>query len=740
MTTNPIHSTLAVSDASQATKQSQGGSKLRQVDPVRVLRAYAWLLIVSLVIGAGLGAGAWFGLRKTSPQFTSSSQLSVITPPKSALDMVSQGMDARESDAEIFMMNEIQRLTSEQVLRESLDREILKKTNWYEQFVVGTDGTGQKLVDAGAALEALKEDVIKASPIRGTTIIRISANTGSAEDSERVLEAVVQSYLQVVESSTFNKDDQLRRVLMQERDRLEEQSENLNQAMARFSREKDLAGIRERSNETSVRYETLSRRHVELSLALMEAQEGYNAMVAQHEANNFQPTPQDIVEIESHPEVLAISQRLNSLREQREAGVSRLGPGHFTVNQFDASIAAVEAERQNIIERKLQERQAFKMEQAASSVESLRSQLMSLKSELETAASNMANNEALILEYKQYQTKADAVSDRMAKIADQLDNMRVVRNRPDSVRVQVMTPPTKAELTFPKPAAVIPMVCLLFLGSVVGLVFLKEMLDHRVKSPADIASMPDVDVLGILPDAAEDPAGRQMVEGIVEKQPTGLMAESFRQLRTRVLREMDRGDHRVIAVCGAQAGSGVSSIVQNLATSLSLNGRKVLVIDGNFRRPAQHKLASLSNDRGLVEVLRGETTLDQVIRRAEGSGVSVITTGQSQQAAPELLESESFHQLLATVREQFDVVLMDTPPALIASETQMLASTIDAFVVTSRAEVDTRGMIQRVVRELGAHRARVLGVVLNGVRGTHGGYFRRSYQSFYKYQQDPANV
>ena len=118
----------------------------------------------------------------------------------------------------------------------------------------------------------------------------------------------------------------------------------------------------------------------------------------------------------------------------------------------------------------------------------------------------------------------------------------------------------------------------------------------------------------------------------------------------------------------------------------------------------------------------------------------VLPTGNGNAAAPEHIEPQTFPRSVKGLRARYDIVLYDAPPALITSDAQMLARTVDAFALVSRAETDTRGMIQRMMRQLDGQRASLLGVILNGVRGTHGGYFRRSYQDFYSYHHAPQKA
>src|SRR5690606_33866781 len=92
--------------------------------------------------------------------------------------------------------------------------------------------------------------------------------------------------------------------------------------------------------------------------------------------------------------------------------------------------------------------------------------------------------------------------------------------------------------------------------------------------------------------------------------------------------------------------------------------------------------------------------------------------------------------LLGDLETQYDLILIDAPPALVASECQLLAKHVDAIAPVVRAHKEKRGMISRMLRQLDGYRADVLGIVLNGVRSAAGGYFRKSYQEFYDYREN----
>ncbi len=101
---------------------------------------------------------------------------------------------------------------------------------------------------------------------------------------------------------------------------------------------------------------------------------------------------------------------------------------------------------------------------------------------------------------------------------------------------------------------------------------------------------------------------------------------------------------------------------------------------------------------------------------------------------PEIFEGPAFRQLLHELETQFDLIVFDAPPALLTSDAQILAKHIHAIALVLRAGRDQRGMIERMIRGLDSQHADILGVILNGVRSASGGYFRKSYQDFYRYR------
>jgi len=270
-------------------------------------------------------------------------------------------------------------------------------------------------------------------------------------------------------------------------------------------------------------------------------------------------------------------------------------------------------------------------------------------------------------------------------------------------------------------------------------IFLKEMLDQRIKSPADVKLLPKTELLGVIPDVEEDPSGRRTIEGVVTELPDGLMAEAFRHVRTQILAQMDHRGHKTLMLVGAQAACGVTALTNNLAVSLAQNGRKVLVLDANLRRPSQHELFGVAASPGLTDVLYDTESLKNAIVNREDPNLAILPAGQNHPIMPELFEGQAFRELLPRLESDYDLILVDAPPGLLASDSELLSKTMDAVVVVVRAMGEKRGMVTRMINQLGGHRADVLGVILNRAKTSAGGYFRESYEAFYRYRNDKGD-
>ncbi len=239
--------------------------------------------------------------------------------------------------------------------------------------------------------------------------------------------------------------------------------------------------------------------------------------------------------------------------------------------------------------------------------------------------------------------------------------------------------------------------------------YLVDSLDRSVTNADDVARALGLPTLGSVA-LFEQRGGRGP---LVASRPGSLDAEIFRSLRTNVrFSDVDR-PRRVVLVTSTGPQEGKSTILANLGVSLSQAGRRVLLVDTDLRRPSLHRLFALPKQTGLADVLAGDADLERAVRPTAVDGLRLLPCGTLPPNPAELIESARLQQLVTELRQTYDFVLMDSPPAGGLVDASLLSSLADGvlFVVEPR-RFDSR-LLRAAVRQLERAGARLYGVVLN---------------------------
>jgi capsular exopolysaccharide synthesis family protein len=268
-----------------------------------------------------------------------------------------------------------------------------------------------------------------------------------------------------------------------------------------------------------------------------------------------------------------------------------------------------------------------------------------------------------------------------------------------------------------------------------GIAFARETMDTTVRSPRDITRVGNLQLLGMVPHEDDDPqANGARLPLVIFEAPQSNIAEQLRQVRTRLQHAASLDTLRTIMITSPSPGDGKSTIAANLASGLALNGRRILLVDANFRRPAIHRIFNVSNDVGFSDVLNKVDLFAGAVQATQVPNLSILTTGPKPVNATELMESQLLADFIERSVEDFDHVIFDAGPLLLASETAALAPRVDGVVTVVRAQMNTRGLLQRLRDSLRQVKAEHLGVVLNAVRSQGGGYYRSHIRTYYDYQ------
>lgn len=214
---------------------------------------------------------------------------------------------------------------------------------------------------------------------------------------------------------------------------------------------------------------------------------------------------------------------------------------------------------------------------------------------------------------------------------------------------------------------------------------------------------------------------------ITHTDPKSPIAEAFRALRTNLYySNLDKSLKKVL-LTSTGLGEGKSTILANLAVAVAQTGQKVLIIDADLRKPVQHKIFELSNLRGLTNLLVEDLQLPEVVQDSTISNLKLLTSGPIPPNPSELLGSARMERFLTSITE-YDLILIDAPPAVAVTDPVVLAAKVDGVLLVINSKQVKIEMAKYAKEQLEKAQAKILGVVLNNVE-----YQGDDYQYYYYY-------
>ncbi len=707
-----------------ANPQPSGPARFTPVDPIRIVKQYKWLLVAAAVVGVGLGFAAYKLLARYAPVYRAAAALYVQAPMTNPYSPANGDAQQAGNALEMYKLTQARMIGSERVMRNAVNQLANEGRPWFNQF----DG------DKDEAYEALAEAIV-VLPIRDTQLIEVAGKARQKQNAADLANAVTDQYLDLVTDESRDRRGEVEALFNRRKGRLEDDISVLQRQLTDIMDQTQLSATEQNFSEVDQRYRDLIARQQELAASLASAQEEYKRLTEQAMDESVEFTATELAEVEANAIMRQINARILGLREERRVALERFGREHRSVQDLTHRIEAAELEKQSERQRLLEQLQESRLSSAENAVASLQGMLAELEGRLAGVREQRRELNHKLATYRNIETNLDNKRTALLRLDETLSTMDIIREHPDAPRVRrqnVAQPPN--EMASPRIKIVVPGVTFLVVALVGGLVFLREMMDSRIKSPACAKLLPACDLLGTVPHASEDPSGSGHIDLAVAREPNGLIAESFRQIRIAVAGRLQRQRYRTLMVVGCQPGGGNSAVVANLASSFAYNGRRVLIVDANFRRPDQHRLFGLPTGPGLGDVLAGQALADDAPQATEIQNLDVLTIGDARDHILERLESDAFMQMLRQLEEQYELILLDSPPLSVVGDSRVLANRMDAVLLTVRALQEKRGIVSRLINQLGDARAELIGIVINGVRTSAGGYFRRNYEAFYEYQ------
>lgn len=311
-----------------------------------------------------------------------------------------------------------------------------------------------------------------------------------------------------------------------------------------------------------------------------------------------------------------------------------------------------------------------------------------------------------------------------------------------NIKTEVINPPSGGRQIAPDMKKSMTTAAILGLLAGLGLAFVVDSLDRRFRSPDDIRNdlgLPVVGHIPVIPIPKREAHAKDKQEATDETpdpvlrtihHPRGSIAEAYRAVRTALYFSTRGGGHKVIQVTSPNPGDGKTTLAANVAVSIANSGKRVLLLDADFRRPRIHKLFGMDDSVGLSGVIAGDVEVADAVRETSVEGLSLMVCGPRPDNPAELLTSASFQELVEVLREKYEFVIIDTPPVLAVTDPLAVAPRVDGVLLVIRLAKSARAVTRRALEALDSLGANILGVVVNGVGGgsRYGGYGYSSYK------------
>ena len=562
---------------------------------MRILRRRKWLIILTLVIFTAITAVVTKLWRDFYPSFTAEAYVGVT----GGVGLVFSEADrrARAADLEILKMSHKQMATSEPVLIRAVREDVVKgtrldriyKTHYFKR-------------DQANIFERLRED-LSITSIRDTNLIRISLRGTKKHELPEIVNAVAVALVAEARSiATRDRTAQIADLEDLRKDLVREQNGNLR-SIETLRGASEVPMMQERRNILQQKLQSLSAELTQLALLKAQIEAGLKAFRQQKDKGTLKDSLEVLQALDMDPTVRALRTALQNVDIELKTLSDRLGRKHRRVTQTRS--------RRDNIEKSLEEKEkeltglqieAMEQQRDAGALAIIERRL-EVRSQYNEAVALARDLAVQLGKIEHYSDRNALLQENIRSVRDALMRFRLALKGESPMilwgRAEIPKKPS------PKWEYMLPVG--VFLGLVVGLglAFLLELIDTSIKGPSDILRRFDLPLLGMVPHLDDLDEEIEDIRTALLAHPDSLIGEAFRQVRTCLLFSGPASQRRSLMITSPSPGDGRTTVAVNVAAAVAGGGRKVLVVDANFRQPAIGQLFPQAPDGGLSSALVG---------------------------------------------------------------------------------------------------------------------------------------
>ena len=593
---------------------------------------------------------------------------------------------------------------------------------------------------------------LRVALVPNTRIIEIHYRSPDRDLAARVVNTLINTYIEQNFKTRFESTMQASDWLSKQLVDLQMKVETSQEKLVQYQKQHEILGIDEKQNIITSKLDELNKELTSAESDRMERESVYRLV----QSDDPDASAAAAISANGAGEGSASSSLMEKLREQQadlNVQVAQLstqfGPSYPKVAQLNSQLKEVEAQIQLEL-KKVISRVRSQYLASLQHENMLHAALDKQKQE-----ANKLNESAI--EYSLLKRDLDTNRTLYEGLLEKLKEAGVTAGlRSNNIRsVDVARVPTvPSEPNVPRNLS---FALALGLTTGIGLAFLLEGIDNTVRTPEQAQIISSLPSLGMIPlgsrivsegtskQRLSVTSSKEVVELVTQSRPQSQMAESYRALRTSLLLTSLGAPPKVILVTSALPQEGKTTTSINTAVVLAQKGTRVLLIDADLRRPSIHKTLGMGPKTGLSNVLTGNATLQQTIVRSNIlPTLFVLPAGPPPPNPAELLASSNMKDVLAELREQYDHIVVDTPPTLSVTDAVVMSTRADAVVLVIRSGQTTKQALRRSRELLMQVNARIAGVLLNAVDlSSPDYYYYYEYQGKYGhgyYQEDETDT
>ncbi len=612
------------------------------------------------------------------------------------------------------------------ILLDLLKQEQIKNTKFFKWY----DSLEECMYDL--------RDLLAVSPVRDSYLIKVRLDTRDPKESTLIVNTLVERYLQRYRDR--ESDDVAKKVatLKSSQDEVERDLKNLRSRVSALRSQRDMPAM---ESERMVLVNTIAQLN-NYQTDFLARRADMEAQLKSLQGVDFRNLPlsnEMRVLIEMDPVLRMYRQQVEQF--DIELGVvskHKLGKNHDAyrlLQERRQAFADIEFARREELINDLRGRQQEALNQEFARLNSM---LIAVKDQLSQHEATQRDLDKSIQEFQNLLKDEEVKVMRLNEISSavvQAEHSHELKKQQARLTIQ-----NRAVDAYEPSRPNLPLFlgggAVLALAGAIGLAFLLEFTDKKVRTPLDVARHGHLSVLGTIPQLDDEEVEIENIEDAARKAPQSLLAESFRQVRAHLTFSGPKESQRILLLTSAGPGDGKTAMAVNLAATFAQSNQRTLLIDANFRKPGVRNIFGIAANEGLSNVLIGQKRLDEVIHKTDLPNLDVLVTGPMPPNPAELLSSVQMSDLIMTARGKYDRVIFDGPPCLLVSDAQIIATLVDGVILVARAVHNSKGILKRARESLDRVNARVLGAILNGAETRAGGYFKQKYREFYEYTAD----